>query len=162
MVIQPLLFPPYDLINEPELFFRGIAPQNIYKDKVVIPAGSTVSLETYFNAFSIGKWHKYTNLDNLSLNLKIEGDIEIVAYHAVGATNTSAYNDNPGKYTEEEFIEFLNKESYSAVCEKTVFSFSHFLSVPAHKGLGLPQQADFGFPKAMLAGKMPQPLRPLP
>ena len=50
--------------------------------------------------------------------------MEIEVYHAVGTTDTSAYNDNLGKYTEEEFIKLLNKESYNTVHEKTDFTFS--------------------------------------
>ena len=122
MLIQPILFPSDDLIEEPELFFDGTESKDITKDKVVISAGSTLSLGTYFNAFSIGKWLEYTKLDNLSLSLKIQGDVEIKAYHAVGSTDTAVYNNNLGKYSEEEFISLLNEKSYSAVHEKADFS----------------------------------------
>ena len=124
MVIQPLLFPPKYLKIVTELFFQGIETKNITESSVSIPVGSELSLGTYFNAFSIGKWLEYTKIDNLSLHLLIQGDVEIKAYHSIGATDTSAYNDNPGKYTEEGFITFLNEKSYSAVCENAVFSFS--------------------------------------
>ena len=124
MVIQPILFPSQNLIKEPELFFQGIDANNISEDMVSIPAGSVLSLGTYFNSFSIGKWLEYTNLDNLSLLLTIRGNVEIKAYYVIGTTNVSAYNDNLGKYTEKEFIDFLNKESYSAICKEAVFSLS--------------------------------------
>ena len=117
MIIQPLLFPPYNLINEPELFFRGIEPQNIYKDKFVIPAGSTASLETYFNAFSIGKWLEYTNLDNLSLNLMIQGNVEIKAYYALGSVDNELLDRKPRKYT-DEYINLANTKAYKAEREE--------------------------------------------
>ena len=113
MLIQPLLFPPYNLIDEPELFFRGIESRHICKDKIVIPAESTASLETYFNAFSIGKWREYTNLDNLSLNLKIQGDVEIKAFHAVGSVNNELLDRESRKYT-EEYINLVNTRVYKA------------------------------------------------
>ena len=122
MLIQPILFPPDDFIKEPELFFRGVESNDISKGKVVISVGSTLSLGTYFNAFSIGKWLEYTKLDNLSLHLKIQGDVEIEAYHAVGLTDTAVYSNNQGKYSEEELISLMNEKSYSAVYEKTDFS----------------------------------------
>ena len=51
MIIQPLLFPKQEVCPEQKMYYR------IKEDKI--------SLETYFNAFSIGKWKKYTDLDNL-------------------------------------------------------------------------------------------------
>ena len=71
MIIQPILFPPNDLIKEPELFFNCVESMGVSNDKVVIPAGSELSLGTYFNAFSIGKWLEYTKLDNLFLSFPI-------------------------------------------------------------------------------------------
>ena len=124
MIIQPILFKPKNLIDEPELFFRGVTNENILEDKVIIPAGASLSLETYFNAFSIGKWREYTNLDNLSLHLKIKGDVEIEAYHAIGSVNTSVYNNNYTKLPEKELIQLVNSKSYKAVREKADFSLS--------------------------------------
>ncbi len=118
MVIQPLLFPPENLINEPELFFRGIGVQNVLEDKLIIPVGTEVSLETYFNSFSIGKWLEYTNLDNLSLNLIIQGQVEIRAYHAVGTVDDELMNRGIGKYTDEEYIKLVNTKAYSAEKEE--------------------------------------------
>ena len=124
MIIQPILFPIKNFIDEPELFFRGVEKQNIYDDKLVIPAGSYVSLETYFNAFSIGKWLEYTTLDNLSLHLKIEGEVEIEAYHAAGSIDADFYNREKGKHSEEEMIRLINERSYSAERKKTELSIS--------------------------------------
>lgn len=62
-----------------------------------ISAGETLSLETYFNAFSIGKWKQYTTLNNLSLVLEIQGQADIRAYHALGSVDResikAAWND---------------------------------------------------------------------
>ena len=45
--------------------------------RTYLPAGAYYEFFTYYNSFSIGKWKKYTNLDNLSLVLDIKGDFEI-------------------------------------------------------------------------------------
>ena len=122
MLIQPLLFPSKDFSNESELFFRGLSVQNISEEKISIPAGSTISLETYFNAFSIGKWVEYTFLDNLSLHLKIQGKVEIEAYHAIGTVDAGFFDREHNKYPEQELIQRINEKSYSSTSEKTDFS----------------------------------------
>lgn len=123
MLIQPLLFPATN-INEPELFFRGINPQNISRDKVNISAGSTVSLETYFNAFSIGKWREYTNLDNLSLSLEIDGEVEIKAYHAVGSVNSEFLKGGIIGLSTEDSLKKINSQAYSAVRAEASYSIA--------------------------------------
>lgn len=70
MIIQNILFPRPEICDEKEMYFRE---------------GETLSLGTYCNAFSIGKWRKYTNLDNLSLRLEYDGKAEIKGYHALGS-----------------------------------------------------------------------------
>ena len=60
------------------------------KELIGISAGESVSLETYFNAFSIGKWVKYTGIKSLKLELYIQGDAEIHMYHAIGHTSSVA------------------------------------------------------------------------
>ena len=122
MLIQPILFPPEYLSKEPDLFFRGIDAQNISEDKVSIPAGSTLSLETYFNAFSVGKWVEYTTLDNLSLCLEIQGDVEINAYHVVGSVDADFFEREHNKYPEQELIRQVNEKSYIATSEKIAFT----------------------------------------
>lgn len=46
--------------------------------------GASLSLETYFNAFSIGKWRKYTGLQDLHLKIQTDRPVEIKAYNAIG------------------------------------------------------------------------------
>ncbi|MBR0318447.1 MAG: glycosyltransferase [Spirochaetia bacterium] len=114
MVIQPILFPCKNLINETELFFRGEDFQSISDNAVTIPEGKELSLETYFNAFSVGKWLEYTNLDNLSLHLTIQGEIEINVYHAVGTINPEFIDKRQEFRTKDEFIELINSKGYYA------------------------------------------------
>ena len=113
MVIQKILFPKEEVCNEWEMYFhsRNIKKDcpvrltrkrferkegkelqgrnKLYADRYkkggfVIPKGDKVSLQSYFNAFSIGKWRKYTYIDDLSLHLNIKGNVKIKAYNAVG------------------------------------------------------------------------------
>jgi CDP-glycerol glycerophosphotransferase (TagB/SpsB family)/GT2 family glycosyltransferase len=43
--------------------------------------------DTYFNAFSIGKWKKYTSLDNLGVKLVLQGAFRIVIKNVVRQNN---------------------------------------------------------------------------
>ena len=71
MIIQPLLFPKQEVCPEQKMYYR------IKEDKI--------SLETYFNAFSIGKWKKYTDLDNLYFEVESEEALQFTCVHAVGS-----------------------------------------------------------------------------
>lgn len=122
MLIQPLLFPSGIISNEPKLFFQGISSQNISDDSVVIPSGSKLSLETYFNSFSIGKWCKYTNISNLILRLTVSGQLEIKAYHAIGTVENGLLEKGKGKLTEDEYIHKVNTLAYKAVREEISYS----------------------------------------
>ena len=112
LLIQPLLFPPAYLIKEPKLFFSSKDSQIIQEDKLIIPSGAEVSFETYFNAFSIGKWLEYTKLDNLTLHLEIQGNVEIKAYHAVGFVNEDLLNKGKGKLSDDEYLQKVNTQGY--------------------------------------------------
>ncbi len=68
MILQKIIFPKEDLCDEKELYYRG----DLEKE------GETIQFNTYFNSFSIEKWKKYTNLENLKIKLKISGKGKIV------------------------------------------------------------------------------------
>lgn len=115
MVIQRLQFPIEEICNEWEMFIhsrlikkqcpvrinknyyveedcdklsqRNALYEKRYKDgSFFIPKGDVVSLQSYFNAFSIGKWNKYTCIRDLLLHLDLEGDVKITAINAIGKT----------------------------------------------------------------------------
>ncbi|MBE5898940.1 MAG: glycosyltransferase family 2 protein [Lachnospiraceae bacterium] len=115
MVIQKLLFPREEVCNEWEMFLHSKAIKKEYPVRItkkqfvkaegaklngrnklyakrfkdggfIIPKGDAVSLQSYFNAFSIGKWRKYTFIEDLSLHLNIKGDVKVRAFNAVGKT----------------------------------------------------------------------------
>lgn len=84
MTIQRLLFPEVDVCDQWEMYYRGVKQQG-YEKEIKLSKGEVLSLETYFNGFSIGKWKKYTNLEQLSLLLNISGKVLIKGIHAVGS-----------------------------------------------------------------------------
>lgn len=75
MIIQPLLFSQKEICTDQKMYYR------INENKI--------SLETYFNAFSIGKWKKYTNIKNLYLEVESEEDLKFICMAAEGKCNKS-------------------------------------------------------------------------
>ncbi|MBQ8108792.1 MAG: glycosyltransferase [Clostridia bacterium] len=89
MVLQELLFPAPDLCGAPEMYFRsdGAVPA---RDTARLEKGASISADTFFNAFSVGKWRGYTRLDNLSLRLEVEGAARVALTHIHAAQDGAA------------------------------------------------------------------------
>lgn len=83
MVLQKLLFPNTETCSRFGMFYKG-ADVNIFMDEAFceLKEGAELSTHTYFNSFSIGKWKKYTNIDNLSLRLTVKGTFQVRVRHA--------------------------------------------------------------------------------
>lgn len=47
-----------------------------------VPKGEVLDFSTYFNSFSIEKWTKYTDIDNVRLRVNLQGSFLIQLYHA--------------------------------------------------------------------------------
>ncbi len=56
--------------------------------KIILPEGSTLSLNTYFNSIYEKYYTKYTTLRSLSYLLKLEGDFEVSAYRETHEAST--------------------------------------------------------------------------
>lgn len=101
MVIQKLLFPKNEICADTEMFFRDASDAWVSRDEdefLNIPRGNTISLETYFNAFSAAKWKRYTTISDVSLSFRYAGEIEVRAHHSWGWKDEpeiyDAYNDD--------------------------------------------------------------------
>ena len=57
------------------------------KEVISAKKGAIISFESYFNAFSVGKWNKYSTIGDLSIRLDIKGDANIRVFHAVGSVD---------------------------------------------------------------------------
>ncbi len=80
IVLQELKFPAPDLCPATKAYFR-IERARLEADGVRLPAGASLSTITLFNGFSIGKWRKYTTLDNLTLRLELSGAARVRLVH---------------------------------------------------------------------------------
>ena len=118
MILQKLLFPKKGICEEKELYFRG-SIDGVGESAVFLKDKETISLETYFNSFSIGKWMAYTGLDELSLSLKVTGDVKLKAVNAVGDKKDSV---------------FMARDTYAKTAEMTRSETEIPISVDAKHG----------------------------
>lgn len=83
MILQKLLFPSIGICAREMMYYKG-DNINIFMNSgyCTIPVGAQLSTHTYFNSFSVGKWLKYTTIDNLNLRLTVKGDFRLRVRHA--------------------------------------------------------------------------------
>lgn len=71
------MWPNPNICTEREMYFRlpETGAEYVYvKDRIVFRKSfCVVFFNTYFNSFSIGKWKKYTEIDNVTLTLRLKG-----------------------------------------------------------------------------------------
>lgn len=84
MVLHNLLFPGAEPSDREAMFFRREGPTEycLGDRRVFCEKGARLSLNTYYGAFSIGKWVKYTTLAHLALELRLKGSFHITLYCA--------------------------------------------------------------------------------
>lgn len=56
-----------------DMYFRGRRFFYDLRGELTIQRGGYLATDTYFNGLSIGKWRKYTRMENLFLHLRIKG-----------------------------------------------------------------------------------------
>lgn len=84
MQIQKILLPEPGVCAESNMFFHGDSSNficNTVKNELIFDKDAQVSFDTYFNSFTIFKWAKYTNINNLKLSLKLKGKFVIRLYN---------------------------------------------------------------------------------
>ena len=77
MILQRIGWP--DRIEDRELFYRTDGTIELDpKASAFHLHGNAVRFDTYFNAFSLIKWRKYTLLEGVALTLELKGDVDAV------------------------------------------------------------------------------------
>lgn len=77
--LQNIIYPSVLNCTEEELFFRryGDVRYFLADSYITLDKDASVIFDTYFNGFSIGKWLKYTVVDNVGLEIKIKGKVRV-------------------------------------------------------------------------------------
>ena len=88
MTVQKIIFPKEEC-GEFNMYFRGLSPSAAKSEDetVFVKQGETLSLGTYFNSFSAGKWKKYTTIDNLSFSFCAGCECEVRIFHATASAD---------------------------------------------------------------------------
>lgn len=143
MIIQKLLAPKKETCADVGMYFRYVDANGMdtvtypYEDRstlfqktmqepenadvesfpLVISDGKTLSFETYFNAFSIGKWRKYTTLSHLMLTFVTNESAVVRAYHALGSVDLDRMPDEMCQRDENVYpLLYVDRREIS--CEK--------------------------------------------
>lgn len=79
-IIQRAVYPKLSLCSELGLYFRNnqFVELNLAENKVNFGKFGKLHTDTYFNSISVGKWKRYTNIDNLNLSITFKGKIKLV------------------------------------------------------------------------------------
>ena len=77
--LQRSVFPKIGMCTEKDLYFRlnNFAIINMSDSIIYLEKNGIVHTDTYFNSVSIGKWKKYTCIEDLNFNIKYKGKIKI-------------------------------------------------------------------------------------
>lgn len=88
MILQKIQFPQIGICDRELMYFvtDGMSIIESNAQEVRLEKGSVLSTNTYFNSFSIGKWNKYTKINDVSINLCFKGDFLITLY-SISITN---------------------------------------------------------------------------
>lgn len=82
--LQNIIFPTYGVCRETDLYYRGRQDAYIDSSKCIIAEeGETFSFDTYFNALSTIKWHKYTTIGDVTLELDYEGSFKLILLKSI-------------------------------------------------------------------------------
>ena len=80
-LLQNIIFPKEGICDVKEMYYRHSGNLTLDNEVIQMEQGCRISFDTYFNAFSVGKWKKYTIIDNVSLKFEFTGDIKLILYH---------------------------------------------------------------------------------
>ena len=81
--LQNILFPTINMYEHWGMFYHGgMLYRDTLNNSFLFPNKDNCDFATYFNSFSYRKWKTYTNIDNLNLQLVLNGkfNITLVAY----------------------------------------------------------------------------------
>lgn len=70
--------------EDTRLYYRGDGMLSWQQGMVIFGRNAVFTTDTYFNAFSIGKWQTYCRLENPRLMLEVKGHFLIKVIHACG------------------------------------------------------------------------------
>ncbi|KGQ33306.1 hypothetical protein P375_03690 [Gallibacterium genomosp. 2] len=99
LTIQNLIFYPHSL-ELSHLYIRGNNYILLDENTIKIKSFSSIAFDTYYNIFSLKKWIKYCNLEELYLEFDFIGDIQV---NLVGVNKRNTFYTYEKDIYQEEF-----------------------------------------------------------
>lgn len=81
--LQNIIYPQKGICEEAEMYIRTNSNIAFDTTKLTIKKDTSISFDTYFNSFSIGKWKEYTNISNVGILIKFKGHLHIKLMHII-------------------------------------------------------------------------------
>lgn len=83
MKLQNVIYPSMKNCTEELLYFRRVGEVNysLADSFIILGQGAHLFFDTYFNGFSANKWYKYTNVNQIKLNLRVKGKLRITLFY---------------------------------------------------------------------------------
>lgn len=83
MDVQKILLPKVGICTANAMYFHSSYGNifNLGKGYIEFQKNESATFDTFFNSFSIGKWRKYTVIQNLFVQLDIYGDLTVTLSH---------------------------------------------------------------------------------
>ena len=119
MVLQNYLFPSPEQHSIITMYIRPSCDSvKIDAASIFLHKGESVSFDTYFNSFSVGRWLKYTKIENLCLNLIMEGSADIKLYKGTGHRDQKKLDNIYRNFADKSNIkEFSNEITKCLSCD---------------------------------------------
>lgn len=133
--LQKILFPKPSVCMAEALYYHRDAKclMNVADSVMMFQETARCTFDSYFNGFSIGKWRKYTMLQDLKLELTLSGRfvVSIVNYELINGAIV-------GKVIDEQIVSADEPEKF-------VFSFEGFHQKGMHTFILMAQEDDSKF-----------------
>ena len=103
MVLQNIIFPD-TVCPTKEIYFRLSENAKLNSDSVILPAGSSISTDTYMNIFDIGNWQDETTAGDIILTVSFQGKGRFLLKHTESAGEYGEGNGKDAEHTKEEVL----------------------------------------------------------
>ena len=114
MILQEMVYPDKEICTVEQMYLRTQQGKVTFDDGAFHLMQDTIaSTLTYFNAFSIGKWNTYTDVEQISLHLflKGQGQIELCIFDGSETIVLERRDFIHTEITEESFTLLMQEET---------------------------------------------------
>lgn len=82
MILQRMIYPEKEICEMEQMYIRTIQGNvSLKKGSIHLLSDSIAETATYFNAFSVGKWKEYTDIEHVDVHVMIRGKGQLAFYY---------------------------------------------------------------------------------